>query len=75
MHGGEIYVRGEVAPASHGGDVTAFPATVEEMEGLSGVLADYCAAVHMDLAEVLAVPFSRVRPASLRPYSELYTSL
>jgi glutamate synthase domain-containing protein 3 len=75
MHGGEIYVRGEVEPWRHGKDVTAFPATDEEMEGLGGVLADYCAAVHMDLDEVLAVPFARVRPASLRPYSELYTSL
>ena len=75
MHGGEIYVRGVVEPTSHGADVTVFPATADEMEGLSGVLADYCAAVGTDLDEVLAVPFSRVRPSSLRPYSELYTSL
>jgi glutamate synthase domain-containing protein 3 len=75
MHGGEIYVRGEIEATRCADDVAVFPATADEMEGLGGVLTDYCAAVGMDLDEVLAVPFSRVRPSSLRPYSELYTSL
>jgi glutamate synthase domain-containing protein 3 len=75
MHGGEIYVRGEVEPWRCGKDVAVYPATEEEMAALGGVLADYCAALGKDLDEVLAVPFVRVKPSSLRPYSELYTSL
>ena len=45
MHGGEIYVRGEVEPWRCGKDVAVFPATEEEMAALGGVLADYCAAL------------------------------
>jgi len=75
MHGGEIYVRGEVEPWRCGKDVAVYPATDDEMAALSGVLADFCAALGKDLDQVLAVPFVRVRPSSLRPYSELYTSL
>ncbi len=75
MHGGELYVRGEIEPWRCGKDVAVFPATAEEMEALGGVLADCCAALAKNLDEVLAAPFVRVRPASLRPYSELYTSL
>jgi glutamate synthase domain-containing protein 3 len=75
MHGGEIYVRGEIEPSRCADDVSVFPVTEDEMAALRVELAAYCAAVHMDLEEVLAVPFVRVRPSSLRPYSELYTSL
>jgi len=75
MHGGEIYVRGEIEPWRCGKDVTVDPASAEETAALGAVLADYCVAFGMDLEEVLAVPFARVRPASSRPYSELYTSL
>src|SRR5450756_596802 len=75
MHGGEIYVRGEIEPWRCGKDVTVDPASAEETAALGAVLADYCAAFGMDLEEVLDVPFARVRPASSRPYSELYTSL
>jgi len=75
MHGGEIYVRGEIEPWRCGKDVTVDPASAEETAALGAVLADYCVAFGMDLEGVLAVSFARVRPASSRPYSELYTSL
>jgi glutamate synthase domain-containing protein 3 len=75
MHGGEIYVRGEIEPWRCGTDVTVDPAGAAETAALAVVLADYCAAVGADLDEVLAVPFAKVRPANSRPYGELYTSL
>ena len=75
MHGGEIYVRGEVEPSRCADDVSVFPATDDEMAALRGELAAYCAAVQMDLDEVLSEPFTKLVPVSHRPYGKLYTYL
>jgi glutamate synthase domain-containing protein 3 len=75
MHGGEIFVRGQVEPWQCGGEVRVAPAGEAEVETLKPLLADYCAVFEMDLAEVLAEPFTRVAPAGSRPYARLYTYL
>jgi len=75
MHGGEIYLRGEVEPLSCGSDVGSAPATDDEMAGVAAVLLDFCAAFGMDLDEVLSAPFTRVAPTSSRPYRDRYACL
>jgi len=75
MHGGEIYVRGEVESWQCGGEVRMTPATDAELEALTPLLGDYCRCFEMDAAEVLAAPFTRVAPAGSRPYARLYTYL
>ena len=75
MHGGEIYLRGEIEPWRCGGDVTSAPASDDEMSALAPVLADFCAAVGRDVAEVLSARFTRIAPASSRPYSGRYVGL
>lgn len=75
MHGGEIYVRGEVLPWQCGGEVRVAPASEAEMETVSPLLREYCDAFGAGLAEVLAEPFTRIAPAGSRPYARLYTYL
>ena len=73
MHGGTIYVRGEVEPWQCGKEVGVFEASEEDMVELKPVLAEYCEAVDMDLDEVLASRFTKLVPVSHRPYGKLYT--
>jgi glutamate synthase domain-containing protein 3 len=75
MHGGEIYIRGEVLPWQCGGEVRMAPATEAETEALRPLLAEYCAAFGTDLAALFAEPFTRIAPAGSRPYARLYTYL
>lgn len=75
MHGGEIYVRGEVLPWQCGGEVRVAPATEAETESLTPLLQEYCDAFGADLRALLAEPFTRVAPAGSRPYARLYTYL
>lgn len=75
MHGGEIYLRGEIEPWRCGRDVTSAPASDHEMAALAPVLADFCAAVGSSVAEVLSARFTRIAPASSRPYSGRYVGL
>ncbi len=75
MHGGEIYVRGEVEPWQIGKECGIFTADEDDMAALSPVLDEYCEAFEMDLDEVLSVPFTKLVPVSHRPYGKLYAYL
>jgi glutamate synthase domain-containing protein 3 len=75
MHGGEIYLRGEIEPWQCGSDVRIAAAGNDEMTALGVVLADFCAAFGMDLSEVLSAPFTKVTPSSNRPYGGRYAHL
>ncbi len=73
MHGGEIYLRGEVEPWQCGKECGVFAATEEEIAALTPLLTEYCEAVGFDLSEVLSEPFTKLVPVSHRPYGKLYT--
>jgi glutamate synthase domain-containing protein 3 len=75
MHGGELYVRGDVDPWQCGSDVLVAPASDHEMVALEPTLADFCAVFAVSLADVLSVSFTRVTPRSSRPYGDRYTYL
>ncbi|MCX8006951.1 MAG: hypothetical protein N3B11_02405 [Coriobacteriia bacterium] len=75
MHGGVIYVRGEVEPWQCGKEVGIAPADDEDYKALRPVLEDYCGSLGVDLDEVLAVPFTRIAPMSHRPYGKMYAYL
>jgi len=75
MHGGEIYVRGEVESWQCGKEVGVFAATDEDLAGLRPILAEYCEAFSMDVDEVLSGAFTRLVPISHRPYGKMYTYL
>ncbi len=73
MHGGTIYLRGEVEPWQCGKEVGVFEASEEDIAALRPVLEGYCDALDVDLDEVLSVPFTKLVPVSHRPYGKLYT--
>jgi glutamate synthase domain-containing protein 3 len=75
MHGGAIYVRGEVEPWQCGKEVGVFTADEADMADLKPVLVEHCEALGFDLDEVLAEPFTKLVPVSHRPYGKLYTYL
>jgi glutamate synthase domain-containing protein 3 len=75
MHGGAIYLRGEVEPWQCGKEVGVFTANEADIADIKPVLAEYCEALGMDLDEVLSVPFTKLIPVSHRPYGKLYTYL
>ncbi len=73
MHGGVIYLRGEVEPWQCGKEVGIFEADEDDLARLRPVLEEYCEAFGVELAEVLSVPFTKLLPTSHRPYGKLYT--
>jgi glutamate synthase domain-containing protein 3 len=75
MHGGVIYIRGEVEPWQCGKEVGVFTADEADMADLKPVLVEHCEALGFDLDEVLAEPFTKLVPVSHRPYGKLYTYL
>ncbi len=75
MHGGVIYLRGTVEPWQCGKEVGISEASEEDMAALKPILADYCEAQGMDLAEVLSQPFTKLAPFSHRPYGKMYAPM
>jgi glutamate synthase domain-containing protein 3 len=75
MHGGSIFLRGEVEPWQCGKEVGVFTADEDDMAMLEPILRDYCEKLGMDCEEVLSAPFTKLVPVSHRPYGKLYTYL
>jgi glutamate synthase domain-containing protein 3 len=72
MHGGTMYVRGEVAADRLRKGVGAQEASSEDEADLRQILAPYCAEFGLGLDEVMSAPFTRVSPHTTRPYGQLY---
>jgi glutamate synthase domain-containing protein 3 len=75
MHGGAIFVRGEVEEWQCGKEVGIFAADEDDMARLRPVLAEWCEVFGESLDEVLSVPFTKLVPASHRPYGKLYAPM
>jgi glutamate synthase domain-containing protein 3 len=75
MHGGTIFLRGEVEEWQCGNEVGIFPADEDDMARLRPVLAEWCEAFGESLDDVLSVTFTKLVPASHRPYGKLYAPL
>jgi glutamate synthase domain-containing protein 3 len=72
MHGGTIWLRGDVIDRHLGKEVARGEIAPGERRKLEAVLKEYCADVGYDLAEVLSEPFVKLYPFSKRPYGKLY---
>jgi glutamate synthase domain-containing protein 3 len=72
MHGGVVYVRGEIQEWQTGKEVGVFEATEEDLTELRPVLEEWCEAFDADVEEVLSEPFKKLLPVSHRPYGKLY---
>jgi glutamate synthase domain-containing protein 3 len=72
MHGGEIWIRGKVAPWQLGAEVGAVEPDPPSWARISALLADFTRETGMDCARFGRGEFTRLRPVSLRPYGRIY---
>lgn len=72
MHGGVIYVRGELDPARCGKEVGIMELDDEDNKVLEKCLKEYVADFDLDLDEIMKKPFKKLIPVTDRPYGNLY---
>jgi glutamate synthase domain-containing protein 3 len=72
IHGGEIYLRGEVRRWCISPHARLAVARPEEIEGIRPHVAEFCAQFGGEVEKVLAAPFLRVAPFSHRPFGAKY---
>jgi glutamate synthase domain-containing protein 3 len=73
IHGGEIIVRGSVDEKYLGVGAKQQPITVDQKAMIRPVLEDFAQAFRIDAAPLLAAEYTRIIPASARPFANKYT--
>jgi glutamate synthase domain-containing protein 3 len=72
MHGGVIYIRGEVDPFQLGKEVSISSADEVDEECLRLHLKEYCEDFGLSLDDVMRNKFIKLLPTHLRPYGKIY---
>jgi len=72
MHGGVIYVRGEVPKEQIGPGLTAQPVDEADKAVIAKLVEEYAKELGLDAKEILAADFVKIKPFSHRPYGNLY---
>lgn len=72
MHGGMIFVRGDVDKTRCGAEVGIMEPDEEDVEMLREYLSEFCNDFGLSLDSVMEKGFKKLTPASLRPYGNLY---
>jgi glutamate synthase domain-containing protein 3 len=75
MHGGVIYLRGEVEPWQIGKECGIFAADEADLKVLRPLVEEYATAFGLDAEDILAGPFTKLVPTSHRPYGKLYAPM
>ena len=74
MHGGKMFLRSRCEDITFPDQVTARPASPEDMTEIRTYVAEYCRLFDCDEAKVLDAPFTVVTPDSKNPYKRLYVA-
>jgi glutamate synthase domain-containing protein 3 len=72
MHGGSMYIRGDIEDYHLGKEVKKFNLNNEDGKLLRMYLKEYCACFSLDLKEIMNSNFKKLIPTSQRPYGKLY---
>lgn len=72
IHGGAIYVRGEVPDHFLGVAASKQPFEEEDRQTLEPILEDFCSTFDVDVDRVWERDFVKVAPSSSRPYGTYY---
>lgn len=75
MHGGVIYVRGEVPDHQLGPGLASRPADKEDMKTVEPIVRDFAAELGKDPEEILSQPFVKIAPYTHRPYGNMYVPI
>ena len=73
IHGGEILIRGTVDEKYLGVGAKAAPATAEQKASIRPVIEDFARSFGIDPAPLLNAEYTRIAPASARPFASKYT--
>jgi glutamate synthase domain-containing protein 3 len=73
IHGGEIFVRGKVDELYLGVGAKQTVATDEQKASIKPIVEDFAKAFGMDPAPILTSEYTRIAPASARPFASKYT--
>jgi glutamate synthase domain-containing protein 3 len=73
IHGGEIFVRGTVDEYHLGVGAKQTPATRDQVLNIKPVLEDFAQVFNIPPASLLTSEFTRIAPASARPFANKYT--
>jgi len=72
MHGGVIYIRGDVDPFQLGKEVSIHPIDEKDERRLRFYLEEYCEDFNLSLDEIIKTRFIKLLPTHLRPYGKIY---
>lgn len=72
MHGGTIYVRGEVLERYLGKEVKVFEVDENDLKILKEELQGFSKAFNIPVEELLSEPFTKIVPVTTRPYGRMY---
>jgi glutamate synthase domain-containing protein 3 len=72
MHGGAMYIRGELAAHQLGKEVGQVDLDDADHELISELVTEFASHFGHDPHQILAKPFTKLVPLSLRPYGQLY---
>jgi glutamate synthase domain-containing protein 3 len=73
IHGGEIFIRGEVPPHLLGVGAIMKPAGGKDLERIAPCIREYARHFGRDPEPLLAEDYARISPASSRPFANKYT--
>ncbi len=73
IHGGEIYVRGIIDKNNLGVGAQQIPATEEQKTMIKPIIEDFAQTFGLDSVPLLTSDYSRISPASARPFANKYT--
>jgi glutamate synthase domain-containing protein 3 len=73
IHGGEIFVRGKVPDNILGVGAKQKPASDDEKHTIAPVVRDFASRFSLDPTPLLASDYTRIVPASTRPFANKYT--
>jgi glutamate synthase domain-containing protein 3 len=72
MHGGAMYIRGELEEYQLGREVGQVPLDEEDRALLEGLAEEYCAHFGFEANGIVPESFTKLIPLSSRPYGRLY---
>ena len=72
MHGGTIYVRGDLQPWQVGAEVGQPEIEDDDWENLKTLITEFCAEFDIDPGQFKREEFSKLIPVTARPYGRLY---
>ena len=74
MHGGKMFIRGDVSDVVFPDRVNPVPATDEDMAEIEPYLREWCRNFGKDPEQILAGAFTVVTPDSRNPYKQMYVA-